>query len=79
MRGDPDLTRAVRLVNFNLFDVPGDRKDVPNYLILLARSMGSRDSVEAINDLKAKGTKVIGVGKFVSGLVENSYFITKNT
>lgn len=67
VRGDPDLGRAASVVEYSLFGAAGDRKNVPNYAVLLTRSMGTRNSVAAINKLKAKGTKVIGVGIGLSG------------
>jgi len=67
VRGDPDLSKAISLVDYKVFGQSGDRNQVPNYLVILTRSVGGKKTVEAINKLKAKGTKVFGIGIGLSG------------
>uniref|UniRef100_A0A0B7ART5 Collagen alpha-3(VI) chain n=2 Tax=Arion vulgaris TaxID=1028688 RepID=A0A0B7ART5_9EUPU len=62
LSGDPDLESAVRLVDRSVFNTAGDRSDAPNYVVIVSRNVGGPSTVEAINELKARGTKVIGVG-----------------
>lgn len=63
MSSDPNLESAINLVENEMFTRYGDRSDVSNYLVIVTRSVGGLDTVHAINDLKSKGTKVIGVGE----------------
>lgn len=60
---DPEPYNAIRRVEADIINRLGDREDVPNYMILVTTAMGGRPTVEAINDLKGLGTKVIGVGQ----------------
>lgn len=60
--GDPNLNIAVQRVDVDIIGRLGDREYVPNYLVIITTSVGA-DAVDAINTLKRKGTRVIGVGK----------------
>ncbi|XP_025106489.1 collagen alpha-3(VI) chain-like isoform X11 [Pomacea canaliculata] len=59
--GDPNLNIAVQRVDVDIIGRLGDREYVPNYLVIITTSVGA-DAVDAINTLKRKGTRVIGVG-----------------
>ena len=65
MRGNPDVPRAINLVDYSMSSSHGDRDYAPNYLVLITRDVGGQRTIEAINKLKAKGTKVIGIGRLM--------------
>jgi hypothetical protein len=47
----------------DIVDHVGDRSDVPNYVVFVTTAMGGTPTLDAINDLKRLGTKIVGVGQ----------------
>lgn len=92
---NPNPGNALRLANQRLFDSSnGDRRDVPNYVVLVTKSARDLDSMVAqAYHLKMKGTRIIAIAltgttastavdlsEIVSLPVEkNKYIIPNNT
>lgn len=72
-RGDPEPVRAMSLVNSEIFDRHGDRDKAPNYVVLVTRHMGNEETVTAVNKLKTKGTKIVGVGQSLFYILKSYY------
>uniref|UniRef100_A0A0B7BC59 Uncharacterized protein n=1 Tax=Arion vulgaris TaxID=1028688 RepID=A0A0B7BC59_9EUPU len=68
---DPHLENAVKLADYGVFHRSGDRKEVPNYLVVVTRSVANFSTVQAFSDLKSKGTKIIGIGMNLSSKDQN--------
>ncbi|XP_076459446.1 LOW QUALITY PROTEIN: uncharacterized protein LOC143292771 [Babylonia areolata] len=63
---DPMPVNALRRVSGEIVGKYGDRDSVPNYLVMVTTTFGGSATMDAINDIKRAGTKVIGVGLSLS-------------
>ncbi|KAK7502428.1 hypothetical protein BaRGS_00006381, partial [Batillaria attramentaria] len=59
---DPNPLQAIQRVDADIVDRFGDRENVPNYVVFVTSSVGGPATVEAINELKRRGTRIVGVG-----------------
>ena len=54
---------AIRRVEADIVGRLGDRPDVPNYMVFVTTTIGGNPTLDAINNIKRMGTRVIGVGQ----------------
>ena len=55
---------ALRRVEADIVGRLGDRDSVPNYVVFVTTTIGGKPTLDAINNLKRMGTKIIGVGQY---------------
>lgn len=61
---DPMPMEALQKTRLRIFGRAGDRKDVPNTVIFITKSMRKESEImREAGKLKLKGTSIIGVGK----------------
>ena len=64
MRGNPNLESALRVVESLITgESEGNRLNVQDYVVMFTRRLGTERTVTAVNNLKARGARVIGVGE----------------
>ncbi|XP_041374199.1 uncharacterized protein LOC121387240 [Gigantopelta aegis] len=61
--GDPNLAGALQKVRSSVLKSRGDRRDVPNYVVLVTKGLRNvHDIIIEINKLKRGGSQIVGVG-----------------